>query len=145
MLENRIWNAQLPTERVDGGVAMVDCWRLCLLLYCARVLHRDHDQGLSHTLATDILLVLQKIPQNSALEKQILLPVILAACEMEVGYYRAVVIEYIERWKRHTGIWIFDSALELIAAVWAAMDAGDQTVWWCDVVPRDAPESYIFG
>jgi len=133
----------------------------------------DDDAAPAHLtlLGEEILRLVLDLPPDSNVQKQCLLPVILAGCEMEAHGldgdrvpFRRVATDFCERWKTITGLWIFNSALELMTRVWALMDreASEQSkkgsrsakrkqkgpslkVGWVDVIPRGASQGYLFG
>ena len=86
MFEVQLWNAGLdvPVAQEDKFLAgLLDCWRSGLLLYCARIF-RSHDKEeaeATKTLAAEIICLVADLPADSAMQKQCLLPLVLAGCE----------------------------------------------------------------
>lgn len=138
-LETRISNAQV-NDRGNKQLALMSlAWRTALLLYLARISRHPRptlqtqmaspspSASNPHRLALEILEIVAKIPSHSNFQKQCLMPVILAACELTSAdcRHRKFVVDYGELWKQKTGIWIFDSGLEFMRGVWAR-DDGDK-------------------
>ncbi|KIX09738.1 uncharacterized protein Z518_00819 [Rhinocladiella mackenziei CBS 650.93] len=187
VLEAKILNAEIDGQGNQHLVQMSQVWKLGLLLYCSRVFSRfqtfsspedcpifqemtdsslDADLSPSsrldpHALSLRILSIVADLPSHSNFQKQCLLPIILAACEMSAAEweYRKIAVEYSERWKQKTGIWIFDSGLEFMRGVWAKNDAvGDAqeeganeearegiTVPWTEIYPSGIEYGFLFG
>lgn len=149
--ETRIVTAEISDQGNRQLALMSQVWKLGLLLYCRRVFLRhgspvvptdttlppmDAAVGIAvdlstrsasspHDLSLQILRMVTDLPPDSNFQKQCLLPIILAAGEMTTldWQYRTVAVQYCERWKRKTGIWIFDSGLEFMSAIWALNDS----------------------
>lgn len=176
----------LKTEIMPTGdqhqYSMSQVWRMGLLLYCTRVFPPSSPSMLPddelldgldnfqdavetrldpHVLGVEILKTVSEIPAHSNFQKQCLMPVVLAGCEMSAAdvKWRKVALEYSERWKQKTGIWIFDSGLEFMQLVWAKNDqglsdraddgseSGDQAVWcpWTEIFQPCAGRGFLFG
>ncbi|EHY55014.1 hypothetical protein ABEF92_003230 [Exophiala dermatitidis] len=133
-LECRIWNAQIIMHEDEQLALMSRAWRAALLLYIARVFPRPDAQPCSslelnspttpalnpHDLALEVLRTTEAIPAHSNYQKQCFMPVMLSACELTSAdvQQRKFVLDFGERWKRRTGIWIFNAGLEFMAGVW---------------------------
>ncbi|ETI24556.1 hypothetical protein G647_03925 [Cladophialophora carrionii CBS 160.54] len=183
-LRAKFLKAQIKEGAGKCQVLMSQVWRLGLLLYCTRVFSRastpssvvlqvikdeeDFDTGLdldipadtqleAHALATQILDLVSTIPPDSNFQKQCLMPIILAGCEMSAtdSAHRKIAVEYSERWKQKTGIWIFDSGLEFLRTVWARNDVEIASgvedgcralqVPWTEVFLPSAGHGFLFG
>lgn len=154
-IHRKISEAEINIQGNRHLASMSQVWKLGLLLYCTRVfpeLHTpfdtmatsqmDHDEDTimdmtqpspsthterdAHSLALQILDIVDAIPSHSNFQKQCLMPIVLAACEMtsEDLAHRGIALDYSERWKSRTGIWIFDSGLEFMRGVWARNEPG---------------------
>ena len=189
-LERRLWVAELRS--VDADVTILfECWRMGLLLYCARALKtaaanpftqqqqqrsqsvsmsprmRLLDRSLSsspafttasdNTLmvesnnatsnrckcyAEDIFYLTMRLSPTSALQKQCLIPMLLAGCEMTSSpddlQHRKTVETYCDRWNSLSQLAVFSSAKHVLRIVWALKDGGFdfEKVWWVDVLNK---------
>ena len=98
-LEMRVWNAGPdPAEPSSNQhvAGLIDCWRLTLLLYCSRVFRPDdNDEAETRkTLAREIVCLVTNLPPRSAIQKQCLLPMVLAGFEVQAEPLRFIVIDY---------------------------------------------------
>lgn len=175
--QEKLWNVEIVTHGNEMFHAMCEAWRLCLLLYCARVFPQPapaaSDTSLEasdnadmaptntsatcptpldpHDLAVQIIRYMAKLPSLSSLQKQCVLPAMLAGCEIRADEpeLRKIIIDYGERWKKKTGIWIWDSGNDFLNAVWAVNDQaiGDEAciVPWTEVFLPNAEHGYLFG
>ena len=151
-LEARVWNLKVDATADRDVAGLVDCWRLTLLLYCARAFRRHEESGAEARraiLAEEILWLVLSLPPDSMLQKQCLLPVVLAGCEMpaEKFRFRCIATEFCTRWNQATGLWVFSSALHLLERVWGEMDSDSSVgeVWWGSVVSPRTSHGYLFG
>ncbi|KAJ5175041.1 uncharacterized protein N7482_000918 [Penicillium canariense] len=149
-LEMKLWLARFETEQgtTDKDIAaLTDCWRLGLLLYCTRVFHRgEAARRKARVLAEEIMWLVHDIPADSNKQKQALLPLFLAASEMESFRFRRIAVDFCERWKKRSGIWLNQTAMELLETVWAAVDENPNgDIWWGDFVNPSPDCGYLFG
>jgi hypothetical protein len=182
-LETKISTAEINAQGDQFLQSMSQAWKLGLLLYCARVfpdlsIHAtspadadtDTDfttypapapattttaQATCHALGQQILTITESLPPHSAFQKQCLLPIVLAACEMtdeDDQEYRRIAMEYGDRWKRKTGIWIWDSSAVFLNSVWSVNDALLEvdglprvTVPWTQVFSPGVEHGFLFG
>ncbi|KIW29496.1 uncharacterized protein PV07_05309 [Cladophialophora immunda] len=181
LIRKNILGTEIGMEQGKYQALMSEIWRLGLLLYIARVFwpvriydlaaiddQDDTDTFASHEGATEwdieprsvaiqILTMVANIPSHSSFQKQCLMPIVLAGCEMSSAEwaFRKIATEYSERWKQKTGIWIFDSGLEFMRGVWAKNDmavlteAEDEVdrpwVPWTEIYPPSAEYGFLFG
>jgi len=184
------FNTRILKAEIDGRgnnqlALMSKVWKLGLLLYCARLFpppNQELDGDLNvddmapaqhsstrsrcHALATEILTIVSTLPPDSNFQKQCLMPIILASCEMSASpadaRLRNVAMDYGERWRQRTGIWIFDSALEFMRGVWRRNDhlrtwetneeaeaeaeaEGGVAVPWTEIFPPGLEHGFLFG
>jgi hypothetical protein len=149
-LEMRLWLAPFETEQGNTDkeiAALTDCWRLGLLLYCTRVFHRGPTvKEKARELAEEIMWLVHDISPDSDKQKQALLPLFLAASETESVRFRRIATEFCERWKKRSGLWLNQCALDLLQTVWAAKDeTPDSDVWWGDFISPPPGTGYLFG
>lgn len=175
--QTKIASTVIQTHGNDYFYAMTESWKLGLLLYCSRVFPLGEIQtlpgpaepidltspswsnlsidpslwGNSHELAVRILEHVQSLPPHSALQKQCLMPIMLAGCEVrpDEPELRQVVIDYGERWKQKTGFWLWNSGSEFLGSVWAVNEqgfaSGRPSVSWTEVFPPSADYGFLFG
>ncbi|KAF2102544.1 hypothetical protein NA57DRAFT_52112 [Rhizodiscina lignyota] len=149
-LEMGLWLARFDSvhQNQDKNItALTDCWRLGMLLYCTRVFHQSEaSQTKARMLAEEIMWLIHDLPANSATQKQCLLPLFLAGCEMDSFRFRSIAIDFCKRWKDKTGLWLFQSALDLMQLVWASMDENPvKDVWWGDIIKPSSGKAYLLG
>ena len=149
-LEMKLWLACFETEQgaTDKEFsALTDCWRLGLLLYCTRVFsHGEAVKRKARILAEEIMWLVHELPPHSNKQKQAVLPLFLAACEMDSFRFRRIAIDFCERWKKMSGLWLNQTMIELIQTVWAAIDQSpDEDVWWGDCVDPSSVSGFLFG
>ncbi|KIX08470.1 uncharacterized protein Z518_03126 [Rhinocladiella mackenziei CBS 650.93] len=91
-------------------------------------------------LAEEIIWLVRELPPDSAVQKQCLIPVTLAACEIgpdiEQLPFRIMAEEYCRRWSDLSGLRAFDAALGIMEMVWQLVDKGlaIQNVWWGELL-----------
>ena len=180
-IRTRIFESKIKPASEKYQVLMSQVWKLGLLLYCSRVFPYDsatskpeNEEGEDvnavlvsnekvktpldpHLLAEQILRIVAEIPSDSNFQKQCLMPIILAGCEITASrqMYRKIALEYSELWKQRTGIWIFDSGLEFMRGVWARNERksvnelvdrnGKAWVPWTEVYVPSGGHGFMFG
>jgi hypothetical protein len=174
----KISTVEISSKLDRSQAIMGQVWRLGLLLYCVRVFPQIAPEALSPEdqneiksvkassdlwcdpllLATQILTMAAEIPPHNHCQKQCILPIILAACEIPASHqvYRNIVTDYGRRWREKTGIWIFDSGLEFMRSVWEKNECGfiiendddrrkDGWIPWTDVFTPSDGHGFLFG
>lgn len=149
-LEMKLWLARFDTEQGENDKeisALTDCWRLGLLLYCTRVFHQgDGVKKKACVLAEEIMWLIHELPPDSHKQKQALLPLFLAACELDSFRFRRIATEFCKRWKKISGIWLNQTVLDLLHRIWEAVDEkSDEDIWWGDFVDPSSDFGYLFG
>lgn len=164
-LEKRVWAVRLDSSNPQIN-CLLRCWRLTLLLYCARALQRGPStlhridslsaddlfdrsrtfdafsvvEARCNSLAQEILYVACEIPPNSPCQKQCLVPVTLAACEIrsdhQQNHFRVMAEEYCHRWSEQSRLPAFNTALDLMKTAWHLTDGGHRAdgEWWGDTM-----------
>lgn len=101
----------------------------------------------SKFLAEEIFWLSRDIPSTSSIQKQCLIPVTLAACEMDSDPehfpFRIMAEDYCRRWNKQSGHGVFTTALGLIEDVWRLIDHGAaiQDLWLAGISnPRQVLE-----
>lgn len=136
-MESRLWNSVPDFQGAEPGSLIADqvlrlheIWKLSLLLYSLQTLHRRSRDDIIRSnphrkdLALRINTIIFNLPPDSPVQKKCLLPVFLSAAELprsENGR-RAGIREYGKRWKRITGLWIYDAAYSLLEKLWQDID-----------------------
>ncbi|KAH0845154.1 hypothetical protein FOPE_09411 [Fonsecaea pedrosoi] len=68
----------------------------------------------------------------SIIQKQLLFAVFIAGSEAPDPTHRELAEEYCRRWFRKFGYQMYMTVLEVMEAVWAKRDAGEEDFWWGD-------------
>jgi hypothetical protein len=149
-LEMKCWISRFETEQgaTDKEFsALADCWRLGLLLYCTRVFHQGEAvKQKARILAEEILWLVHELPPDSHKQKQALLPLFLASCEIESFRFRRIATDFCERWKKNSGLWLNQTAIDLVQIVWAAVDEDlGRDIWWADFISPSSDCGYLSG
>ncbi|KAK5464792.1 hypothetical protein LTS15_001355 [Exophiala xenobiotica] len=66
------------------------------------------------------------------IQKQVLFPVFVAGAESRDPVHRGLVGEYCERWYGRFGYQMYTTVHDVLSAVWAEQDAGNEEYWWGD-------------
>ncbi len=67
---------------------------------------------------------------TSLIQKQLLFPVFIAGSETRNIAHRESAAEYCRRWYRKFGYQMYPAVLDVMEAVWAEQDAGNEGFWW---------------
>ncbi|OAL27540.1 hypothetical protein AYO22_03444 [Fonsecaea multimorphosa] len=67
---------------------------------------------------------------TSFIQKQLLFAVFIAGSETHNTAHRALVEDYCRRWYEKFGYQMYMTVLDVMGAVWAKRDAGEQDFWW---------------
>lgn len=98
-------------------------------------------------LAEEIFWLVRDLPPTSDIQKQCLIPVTLAACEMDSDPenfpFRIMAEEYCRRWSRQSGLRTFDTALGLVQTVWRMRDRQPGFVWWGNLVGSSIRSQFV--
>lgn len=111
----------------------VEAWRYAIILYTRRVFrsHQDlADLRVIDHLTRVILDHVRCIRKTQMVQKQVLLPVFLAAGEVEDEDTRNFVRQYCNHWSRTARYSQFETALASIENIWATYDARQRAVYW---------------
>lgn len=121
----------------------IEAWRYAILLYARRVFRADQDayglRAIDH-LTRVILDHVRCIESTSRVQKQVLLPIFLAAAELgDDSTDRAFVRLYCEHWSATARYSQFESALSWLEAIWLDWRKTTRgTYWWgCKVGGED--------
>ena len=111
----------------------VEAWRYAIILYSRRVFRSHQDSAdlrvIDH-LTRVILDHVRCIRETQMVQKQVLLPVFLAAAEIEDESNRYFVRQYCHHWSRTARYSQFETALASIENVWATYDPSQRAVYW---------------
>jgi hypothetical protein len=113
----------------------VEAWRHAILLYTSRVFKWDRSSSSPLTLTCLSRIILDHVRscrRTTTVQKQLLLPVFLAACESMDTYSRTYAIEYCSWWAEKSQYLMFGDAKSLLEEFWSSRDeATNQTEeWW---------------
>ncbi|KAH6885178.1 fungal-specific transcription factor domain-containing protein [Thelonectria olida] len=123
----------------------IEAWRHGILLYVARVFTPKQDSSSMECIdhyARVIIDSVRCIPPTDAIQKQLLLPVFLAASELGDDVNRAFVREYCRHWNNEIHFYQFETVTALLDEVWSDWDEGTRdTYWWGIKTRHDVDES----
>ncbi|KAK5705495.1 hypothetical protein LTR97_002614 [Elasticomyces elasticus] len=111
----------------------IEAWRNGILLYCYRVFHRPADAAhvrvITH-LAHLVLDHIRCIPRTEIVQKQVLLPLFLAAAEAEDETTRDFARTYCAYWSKTARYHMFATVSMLLEQIWADWDASTRSEYW---------------
>lgn len=132
-----------------------EAWRYGLLLYIERVFKWQRNQPPSPILgflARKTLNHMTSCRRSTMVQKQLLLPVLLAGCETKDENLRQEARQYCSWWNEKTRYDMFLTALGLLEKVWAN-NGNNPQAWWGSIMDQksrddvNAPDfrQYLFG
>jgi hypothetical protein len=112
----------------------IEAWRHAILLYAYRVFTLKQDtpglRRINH-LSRVILDHVRCIPRTEIIQKQLLLPMFLAASEVGDERNRSFVRKYCRHWSIESQYLHFDSAASLLETLWVDWDLSKRSIeWW---------------
>lgn len=111
----------------------IEAWRHAIFLYTLRVFTKKQDrhglQSISH-LARVILDHIRCIKQDKIIQKQLLIPLFLAAAETGDETDRAFVQQYCKHWSTTSRYSMFETTESTIKHIWTDWNAGMRDVYW---------------
>lgn len=114
----------------------IEAWRHGILLYAQRVFkpvpNEAGVQQISH-LSRVILDSVRCIPPTETIQKQVLLPVFLAAAEVGNQWNRDFVREYCRHWTKISNFDQFETVGRLLEDIWAGWAEDTRDVYWWGV------------
>ena len=124
--------ADLETQ--THGYLCIEAWRHAILLYACRVFG-THDLHQIDRHAQTIFDCVQGIPQTNIVQKQVLIPLFLAAAEVGDSR-RAMASSYLSHWNTVSRFYHFDSVARILEGIWKDWTPKTRrTYWWGDKVP----------
>ena len=131
-------------------------FRHALLIYVLRIFRiqqGDYQQATRSRIAFHSRVCLDHVSScrhTTFTQKQLLFPVFIAGCETHDIAHREYAGEYCMRWYRKFGYQMYMTVFDVMKAVWAQQDAGNEDFWWGDELDsRRAKEGdfvqYCFG
>lgn len=136
---------QETLERAKDRYHCEEAWRTGLLLYIARVFRwkrTDPAPGKIRYLARVVLDHARSIRRSSATQKQLLLPVFLAAAEMQSEDYRDFARDYCKWWTKSCGFKMFTDVSCYLEDIWEELDNPTEPhIWWATIIDRRKRES----
>ncbi|KAF2096212.1 hypothetical protein NA57DRAFT_78980 [Rhizodiscina lignyota] len=125
-------------------------WRFALLVYIERVFkwrRCEASMARIRLFARKALNNVLSCRRSVMIQKQLLLPVFLAACETDDEYLREEARDYCNWWGVKTRYDMFLTTLGLLEEVWAA--AADPDSWWGSLIDQksgiSSTRQYLFG
>lgn len=123
----------------------IEAWRNGILLYAQRVFRRTHDEDSIERityLSRTILDYVRCIPRTKTIQKQVLLPLFLAASETGNKWNRAFVREYCRHWDVVSRFSQFKTVGALLEDIWRDWSPHTRAeYWWGMKVPSAANSS----
>lgn len=118
----------------------IEAWRHAILLYICRVFNPRQDtyqlRQIDH-LSRVVLDSVRCIPETDIIQKQLLLPVFLAASEVGDERNRSLVRYYLKHWSDTSRFYHFESVTAILEQVWSGWDETTRDeYWWGMQVPR---------
>lgn len=111
-----------------------EAWRHAILLYTQRVFQPEQKPAGLHRINTLSRFILDSVrccPPTETLQKQMLLPIFLAAAEVGEGWHRDFARAYCRHWSAATGFEQFDTVGGLLEEIWSGWrDDGRSKYWW---------------
>lgn len=111
----------------------IEAWRHAILLYACRVFTPNQNiyqiRQIGH-LARVVLDSVRSIPETETIQKQLLLPVFLAASEVGDEYSRSCIRKYCTHWNNVSHFQHFESTLVLLEDIWSDWDPLSRDVFW---------------
>ena len=111
-------------------------FRYALLIYILRIFTRPDGTREQRTasrisfLSRVCLDHVSACRSTSLIQKQLLFPVFIAGSETRDIAHREFAKEYCRRWYRKFGYQMYMTVLDVMEAVWAEQDAGNEGFWW---------------
>ena len=138
------------TEQRIDRFHCVEAWRYAIILYSRRVFRSQQnlaDLRVIDHLIRVILDHVRCIRETEMVQKQVLLPIFLAAVEVKDEHNRNFVRQYCNRWSKTARYSQFETALALIEDIWAGSDAGQRDVYWwgCKIGDYVWSDEYDYG
>lgn len=126
-----------------------EAWKKCLMLYILQLdmqrsdieLKRLSNHILNHVFQIDRL-------KHVQIQKQVLLPVLIAGAEIRDSKCRDMIREYCQYWSKEVGFWMFSSILDMLEKGWEQMDNNERPhCCWYETLRSDAQNDteYLVG
>jgi hypothetical protein len=138
------------THYVQDFYHCAQAWRFALLIYIERVFKwRRGEASLARIgfFARKALNNMMSCRRSVMIQKQLLLPVFLAACETDDENLREEARDYCSWWGLKTRYEMFITALDLLEEVWEA--SADPNSWWGALIDQKSKDGstrqYLLG
>lgn len=121
----------------DGHMC-TEAWRNAILIYIVRIFDREDLPRSPHAMSYRSRVTLDCIRscrKTTNVQKQLLMPVFLAACESTSADAKAWAKEYCTFWNEKSAYGQFGSVVSLLETVWARQTIeGKDKMWWGQVI-----------
>jgi hypothetical protein len=137
------YNESQDQESLESAQDRYHCeeaWRASLLLYTARVFRWKRTGPVPGTvkyLSRVVLEHARSIRKFSTAQKQLLLPVFLAAAETQNEEYRQFARNYCDWWTKSCGFKMFADVSSYLEDLWYEQDNSNEPgIWWATIIDR---------
>lgn len=115
-----------------------EAWRNALLIYILRIFKNEDLPRSPHAMSYRSRVTLDHVRccrKTTNVQKQLLFPVFLAACEVSSPDARVWAKEYCTWWNDKSAYGMFSSVVSLIETIWARqLIEGKDNMWWGQVI-----------
>lgn len=122
-----------------------EAWKSALLLYVVRIFQPRSSPQSTRRLSLLSRVTLDHVRscrRTSRVQKQLLLPVYLAACETSDGEARQFSRDYCAWWNDKSAYGMFSSAGSLMESLWTRKeDLNSQEMWWGQIIDEQLSTS----
>ncbi|KAI2727352.1 transcriptional regulator family: Fungal Specific TF [Penicillium roqueforti] len=124
----------------------IEAWRHAILLYIYHVFTKkpdDRELRMIDYFSRVILDCVRCMPCSDTTQKQVLLPVFLAAAEVGDENTRSMVREYCNHWRDVSRIYHFETASSLLDSIWKDWDPSTRSSYWWGL--KVGPQDWMTG
>lgn len=120
------------------GYNCTEAWRNAILIYILRIFKNEDFPRSPHAMSYRSRVTLDCVRscrKSTNVQKQLLLPVFLAACEASSPDAKVWAKEYCTFWNDKSAYGMFGSVMSLLETIWARQTIeGKDKMWWGQVI-----------
>lgn len=120
------------------GHNCTEAWRNAILIYIVRIFQEEDLPRSPHAMSYRSRVTLDCVRscrKATNVQKQLLMPVFLAACESSSADAKAWAKEYCTFWNEKSAYGMFGSVVSLLETIWARQTIeGKDKMWWGQVI-----------